>query len=224
MPQQQPINRLDNTQLYETGSFQTAINKINARISRTSIMRTCKGSTSLHRQPFLLSNFKATVFDGLYDYVDYTPDFVTWYYNYDECDSNDKVYGLLQDDAPGLPVYADNIIGDKSQQEANIPRTLKTPTLPSQQEIDEHNLTHLPYRDWCKHCVQGKSRSQHHQRRGLTKQSITQVDDAFLKSDNDKHNSTVLTMCESTTGLGYATVVPYKGINARTQSNHKIHR
>eukprot|EP00971_Amphidinium_carterae_P092755 1836725-Amphidinium_carterae.3 len=29
---------------------------------------------------------KATVFNGLYDYVDYTPDFASWYYTwYDEC-------------------------------------------------------------------------------------------------------------------------------------------
>eukprot|EP00971_Amphidinium_carterae_P005985 117882-Amphidinium_carterae.2 len=94
---------------------------------------------------------KATVFDGLYDYVDYTPDFTNWYYSwYDEDDTNNKVYGLLQDDAQPLPVYGDNIIGEPSQQEANIPRTLKTPTTPAQSEIEEHNLTHLPYRDWYK--------------------------------------------------------------------------
>eukprot|EP00971_Amphidinium_carterae_P346575 6488137-Amphidinium_carterae.2 len=54
-----------------------------------------------------------------------------------------------------------------------------------------------------------------HQRGGLTKQSITQIDYAFIKGDNDKHNATVLTICESTTGLGYATVVDYKGLHPR---------
>eukprot|EP00971_Amphidinium_carterae_P226072 4484033-Amphidinium_carterae.3 len=95
-------------------------------------------------------------------------------------------------------------IEDTSQQEANIPNILRTPLVPSQQEVDEHNLMNLPYRDWCKHCVQGKSKSQHHQCGGLTKQSITQVDYACMKSDNDKHNSTVHTMSGSSTGLGYA--------------------
>eukprot|EP00971_Amphidinium_carterae_P286922 5696232-Amphidinium_carterae.3 len=74
---------------------------------------------------------------------------------------------------------------------------------------------HYLHRDWCKHCVQGKNRSQHHQRGGLTKQSITQIDYAFIKSDNDKHNATILTICESTKGLGYATVVDYKGLHPR---------
>eukprot|EP00971_Amphidinium_carterae_P024612 485400-Amphidinium_carterae.1 len=78
---------------------------------------------------------------------------------------------------------------------------------------DQYYLTHLPYRDWCKHCVQGKSKGQHHQRGELTKQSTTRIDYAYLRSDSDKHYATVLTMCESITGLGYATVVPYKGVN-----------
>eukprot|EP00971_Amphidinium_carterae_P201164 3992027-Amphidinium_carterae.4 len=60
---------------------------------------------------YIVNHFylKATVFDGLYDYVDYTPDFATYYSWYDECDNSNKVYGLLQDDAPELPVYADYI-------------------------------------------------------------------------------------------------------------------
>eukprot|EP00971_Amphidinium_carterae_P292718 5811374-Amphidinium_carterae.1 len=41
------------------------------------------------------------------------------------------------------------IIPNKKQ---SIPGTLKTPTALTQEEIEEHNLTHLPYRDWCKHC------------------------------------------------------------------------
>ena len=30
------------------------------------------------------------------------------------------------------------------------------PKLPSQQEVDEHRCTHVPYRDWCKWCVMGR--------------------------------------------------------------------
>eukprot|EP00971_Amphidinium_carterae_P124609 2468408-Amphidinium_carterae.1 len=50
------------------------------------------------------------------------------------------------------------------QNNHNKKHKFPSPTLPTQQEIDEHKITHLPYREWCKHCVQGKSRSQHHQR------------------------------------------------------------
>ena len=38
------------------------------------------------------------------------------------------------------------------------PRKLLDPKLPSQKEVEEHCLTHLPYRNWCAHCVAGKGR------------------------------------------------------------------
>eukprot|EP00971_Amphidinium_carterae_P006084 119802-Amphidinium_carterae.3 len=76
-----------------------------------------------------------------------------WYYNFKQ---ENMVYGLHQEDIQQVPVYGDYILGDHSQQEASIPRTLRTPTVPTQEEIpeiDKHNLTHLPCRDGGKHCV-----------------------------------------------------------------------
>jgi len=37
--------------------------------------------------------------------------------------------------------------------EARQPKTIKSPYQPSKREIDEHNITHMPYRSWCPHCV-----------------------------------------------------------------------
>ena len=37
-----------------------------------------------------------------------------------------------------------------------------SPKEPTQQERDEHEATHLPYRSWCKHCVRGRGRSEAH--------------------------------------------------------------
>ena len=37
--------------------------------------------------------------------------------------------------------------------------------LPSRQEVQEHELTHIPYRSWCVHCVRGAGRSDAHRRR-----------------------------------------------------------
>ena len=36
---------------------------------------------------------------------------------------------------------------------AQKPMMLRGPIEPAQQEIDIHNLTHLPYMSWCPHCV-----------------------------------------------------------------------
>ena len=35
---------------------------------------------------------------------------------------------------------------------------------PSKREVEEHEKTHLPYRDWCEHCVSGKGRADNYKR------------------------------------------------------------
>ena len=42
------------------------------------------------------------------------------------------------------------------------PRKLLDSKLPSQREVDEHDLTHLPYRNWCPFCVAGKGKLASH--------------------------------------------------------------
>ena len=44
-------------------------------------------------------------------------------------------------------------------------RLLHQPRLPSRWEVQEHELTHIPYRSWCVHCVRGAERSDAHRRR-----------------------------------------------------------
>ena len=41
------------------------------------------------------------------------------------------------------------------------------PKLPTPEEVD--NLTHLPYRSWCPHCVRGKGKTMDHRRAGKDK-------------------------------------------------------
>eukprot|EP00971_Amphidinium_carterae_P266277 5282010-Amphidinium_carterae.1 len=48
---------------------------------------------------------KATVFDGLCNYVDYTKDFESWYYDwYDDFKQDNMVYGLHQEDTQPVPI------------------------------------------------------------------------------------------------------------------------
>ena len=35
-------------------------------------------------------------------------------------------------------------------------------TKPSQEEVDRHELTHLPFRSWCQHCVFGRAKNDPH--------------------------------------------------------------
>ena len=55
------------------------------------------------------------------------------------------------------------------------PRRMLDPKLPSQREVDEHNLTHLPYRNWCKRCVFGKGRHAPHFKRAEREDSLAEA-------------------------------------------------
>ena len=46
--------------------------------------------------------------------------------------------------------------------ETQVPRSSKAPHMPSQREIDEHNLVHCPYRAWCEACVRGQAKDDCH--------------------------------------------------------------
>ncbi len=50
---------------------------------------------------------------------------------------------------------------EADQEEAIIPKLVPDVVSPSAQEVKIHETTHLPYRDWCKHCVVGKATERH---------------------------------------------------------------
>ena len=47
-------------------------------------------------------------------------------------------------------------------EEAVRARARKTEAVPSQREVDEHNLDHGVFRSWCPHCVKGRAESYGH--------------------------------------------------------------
>ena len=53
-------------------------------------------------------------------------------------------------------------IEEDEQQQAVPAKGLKSPDQPTPQKRAEHNLTHLPFRSWCKQCIQNKSKSDAH--------------------------------------------------------------
>lgn len=56
-------------------------------------------------------------------------------------------------------------LGDTPAEVSEAPKKTKSKKIPdtvTRQEFNEHMLTHLPFRDWCDHCVAGKSREDAH--------------------------------------------------------------
>ena len=46
--------------------------------------------------------------------------------------------------------------------EAKRPSVTFAPVRPSTREVEEHMVTHMPFRSWCSHCVRGKAKGRHH--------------------------------------------------------------
>ena len=102
---------------------------------------------------------------------------------------------------------------DEEQQhehhEAHRARGLRQPQQPTPRQIAEHNLTHLPHRNWCPICVQGKGRQDNYKKQ-QSRQPVIQVDFAYIKSQQDPKTIPVLTAVDVTTQLCMAVMVPDK--------------
>ena len=93
--------------------------------------------------------------------------------------------------------------------EAEKPRSLRSPVLPPQHEIDAHSLTHQPFRSWCRACQQAKGRGGQHRRQHQEENvSIIQLDYTFMHNPHQapqcsgrQHTYTILTAIESTTAV-----------------------
>ena len=71
-------------------------------------------------------------------------------------------------------------VDEEEAQEGGMQRV---PMLPSQAEIDEHNITHLPFRRWCPFCLRGRGISSGHFSRKEADESqvpVIAVDYCFL--------------------------------------------
>ena len=66
-----------------------------------------------------------------------------------KCDSVRPLLGIESD-------------ADDEVEEGQPAKGIKWSQLPSETEIKNHNLTHIPFRDWCPFCVQGRAVSHPH--------------------------------------------------------------
>ena len=70
------------------------------------------------------------------------------------------------------------------EEEQRKPVQIKAPRLPSQQEQDEHNLTHWPFASWCDACLATRSKEDaHHAQRHEHGKPIIQFDYCYTFTD-----------------------------------------
>ena len=101
---------------------------------------------------------------------------------------------------------------DAADTGARIPIKVADPRLPNADEIEQHNLTHLPYRSWCPHCVRGKGKTMDHRKvdRERTVREI-HVDYCFMGTKSDTSAKSILVAKEYESKSVMASVVPVKG-------------
>ena len=62
------------------------------------------------------------------------------------------------------------------------------PCMPTQQEVEIHNATHVPFRSWCPYCVAGKAKANPHFRKAsdrVQSENIVSLDYAFIGDRKD---------------------------------------
>ena len=95
---------------------------------------------------------------------------------------------VLGEDGEGDLVVED---GEDHDNEERVPRIARPPREPSQQEREQHEVSHLPPRDWCAHCRRGRGvRGAHHRgQEGHHEYPIISMDYAYIGSspeDDDR--------------------------------------
>jgi hypothetical protein len=87
------------------------------------------------------------------------------------------------------------------------------PMLPSMSEVKEHELNHLPYRNWCPHCVRGRGKEMNHEKNKDTgEQGVAEYHmDYCFPGDASGQKLTILVVVERHTKMKRAIVVPTKG-------------
>ena len=93
------------------------------------------------------------------------------------------------------------------------------PRLPSEDEVRQHYLTHMPYGNWCPHCVRGRGKEMDHRRRISEEQGIPEYHvDYCFPGDEDGQKLTVLAVVEKHSKMKMV-VVPSKGSTGRYAAN-----
>jgi len=89
---------------------------------------------------------------------------------------------------------------------------------PSQDEVDEHERTHMPFRSWCKHCVFGKAKNDPHRKHAAQDATVPciSIDYMYMHEGRDREPSDqdvlpIIVMKDRMSKGVFAFVVPKKG-------------
>ena len=108
-------------------------------------------------------------------------------------------------------------------EEAMKIRKLVDPKRPSQQEVDEHYLSHLPFRNWCPHCMRGKAKELDCRKSDGASGDMPEFHvDYCFPGDDMGFKLSILVGVERDTGAKVSVVVPQKGTTGKYASGEVV--
>ena len=113
------------------------------------------------------------------------------------------------------------LMARKEESGVRSPKKVQDPRVPTQAEVDEHNMTHLPYRSWCTHCVRGRGEAHPHHKSGNEERDVPELhmDYRFMGKVDEKAQP-ILVVKERDTRMMCSMLVGEKG----TADEHVIKR
>jgi hypothetical protein len=115
---------------------------------------------------------------------------------------------------PSGPGSSDDHLKLDESEETRKPNVKRLPPQVAQEEVDRHNVTHLPFRSWCQHCVRGKATDDHHKRLAPTSvagEAKWGMDYFFLtRAEEPNKMKAVLNCLDMQSGATFAAMV-HKG-------------
>ena len=125
------------------------------------------------------------------------------------------MFGNGDEDGEGL---------EEVSEEAMRVRKLVDPKKPSQQEVDEHFLSHLPFRNWCPHCMKGKAKELDCRRSEGAEGGLPEFHlDYCFPGDAMGFKLSILVGVERDTGAKVSIVVPAKGTTGKYAASEVVH-
>ena len=116
---------------------------------------------------------------------------------------------------------------DSAEEDCGPKRVAPDPGMPTQSEIDDHNVDHLPFRSWCIPCVEGRATGEQHRRNDgvashvskfafdymfVTKDKVI-LRDELTEEDEKKVLMKILVAKDSKSRAIFAHVVRRKGVD-----------
>ena len=82
----------------------------------------------------------------------------------------DDLFG--RGEAQGSVIDGKTVPEDELQEDLAPKRISPDPGQPTEQEVSEHNVDHMPYRSWCEFCVKGRATGEQHRERAAAAPSL----------------------------------------------------